>query len=377
MKKILIYLTFIIAGGPRAWAGNSTGGGDNFRFADEAAWFNDSQKSIFGCVESSPTFGVSLEVARTEIEHAFATWRHYIEAKRVFKQYPAAVRFATNFRFIEHCDGSEDIKFYLGASNDQVTTAKAKYHNPTAFVERTSFDEKSKWRKGFVWIASTKSLDIGFGTGQFPNWDQKNNLLAILLHEIGHVYGIDHVAGTIMTSEISDVLSWSDQWQSTKAKIDHTRELYRCKSCAFDLSTTISIDDKASGWKMMKSLIGRAPDDFSKIRMVRAENSPIVSVEVSDGSGANVLKVIITSEILVNNDARVFRSPLGISHENYSSVSNATTLEISGKRLAMTLEYNMGSTNGNGSAPLVLTVLDEVRRIELARFSELIPDSLP
>jgi hypothetical protein len=111
--------------------------------------------------------------------------------------------------------------------------------------------------------------------------------------------------------------------------------------------------------------------------MVRTENSPIVSVEVSDGTGANVFKFIITSEILINNDARVFRSPLGLSHENYSSVSNATTLEISGKRLAVTLEYNMGSTNGNGSAPIVLTVLDEGRRIELARFSELIPDNLP
>ncbi len=377
MKKILIYLIFILYGVRPAWAGNSTGGGDNFRFADEAAWFTDSQKIIFGCVESSPTFGVSLDVARNEIEHAFATWRQYIEAKRVFKHYPAAIGFATNFKFLEHCDGSEDIKFYLGVINDQVTRAKVKYYNPTAFVERTSFDEKNKWGKGIVWIADTKSVDIGFGVGRFPNWDQKNNLLAILLHEVGHVYGIDHVAGTIMTSEISDIISWGDQWQSTKAKIDHTRELYSCKSCELDLSTTISIDDKANGWKMMKSLIGRAPNDFAKIRIVRAGNSPIVSAVISDGTESSVFKFIINSEIIVTNDAKVFRSPLGISHENYSSISNATTLEPIGKRLAITLEYNMGSTNGIGSAPFVLTVLDEGRRVELARFSELIPDNFP
>ena len=45
---------------------------------------------------------------------------------------------STKVRALEKCDGSEDLKFYLGASDELTERLKKKYVKPTAFAERLS-----------------------------------------------------------------------------------------------------------------------------------------------------------------------------------------------------------------------------------------------
>jgi hypothetical protein len=368
-------LTFVFLAGHNSTliAGNTSGGGgDNIRFEDTAAWFNGSKNTIQACAEVSTSFGVPIPTVQLEVERAFQTWKKYISDKRVFTQYSHPNDLTTSLKFLAKCDGNEDLKLYMGVSNQQVEAEKKRYHNPTAFVARTSFHKKMKWAKGFVWIASHKSLDTGFGTGFFPDWQRPNNLQAILLHEIGHIYGCDHVSGTIMTAEIGDLLGSNDSWKSVKESIDNSRELYRCDHCAYYLETTISIADKKTGWTFVKKLIGREPEDFAKVRIKKAENSPVLRIEISDSIGAQSFRFLITSTVPVTNDGKVFQTSYGIFRKNYSAVSYGHSLETSDKRVPLTLEYNLGDTAGG--SPLVLNGISDGSRVELATFLTPKPD---
>lgn len=350
-----------------AWAGNATGGGggDNLTLEDGAAWFYSSAKTISVCTETAAQFGLSAEKTTAEVEKALNTWKEYIQRKKVFSHLDPKVQLTTSFHIESKCNGKEDLKIYFGISNQEVEEAKKKYLQPTAFAQRTSFDHSSMWGRGFIWIANTKSVQLEPFVAGFPDWEKPNNLLAILLHEVGHVYGCGHSYNTIMTSEISDLLNWGDLFQDLKGRIDHSRELNMCGWCDFDWKSSLSLKNKSAVWKFVKEIIGREPLESTTVRLLGRPQSPIVTLEFSDELGTSQVKAMAPDMSVAMNDVPVFKNAFGIQLRNFSAVSYGSVM---GKPNALlVLEYNMSKQIGE--APIRLVALTDGMRVELAAFS--------
>jgi hypothetical protein len=93
------------------------------------------------------------------------------------------------------CDGSEDLRIYAGVSDARVKQDKTAFDSPLGFAQPESYDEKSGWGRGYIWIAPAPELANPYA------------LYAVLLHEIGHVFGMSHIAGTIMDAHLADQIS--------------------------------------------------------------------------------------------------------------------------------------------------------------------------
>ncbi len=193
------------------------------------AWFTGRDRVVHYCVEVSNDFGLSRETARREIETAFAIWSSYIQFKGV--KIDVFVRSA----YQAICDDSADLKFYLGVQNQEV-----KNHLPESPVRlgiaiRTSYDLDKGWGQGFIWITKKGAVKIpesdipasdnsGF-YNTFPDWGAPRTLLGIVLHEIGHVYGAEHILHSIMDVTLADKIQWYFLNQDKLVSIDWEGQL--------------------------------------------------------------------------------------------------------------------------------------------------------
>jgi Matrixin len=203
--------------------GEAGNGGDNPPPDAGVAWFLGKDHVVRVCYELADDFGADKATVEEVITSAFSTWRNYITIKQVFDDTDLSEYQPAMQEKIISCDGSEDIKFELGISNAQIKLDSAQYYKPTAFAQRSSYDSKKGWGKGYIWVASAKS-STGF------DWSRKFPLHGILLHELGHVFGCEHVENTIMSPKITDLIDHAIQGfesapQSTMYHIDGRSEL--------------------------------------------------------------------------------------------------------------------------------------------------------
>jgi hypothetical protein len=135
------------------------------------------------------------------------TWQDYIVARKINEELddeedvdPTNLDIVTSFRFLTDCK-SADLTIYLGVTTPQIDEIKKQMFDPIAFAHRLSYDEEMGWGKGIIWL---KGLDA---SGFIWSLNDHLNLHGILLHELGHVLGNEHVDGTIMDSSFAEKLS--------------------------------------------------------------------------------------------------------------------------------------------------------------------------
>lgn len=133
--------------------------------------------------------------------------------------------------------------------------AKAEYYNPIAFAHRANYDLDAAWGKGFVWVAPKASPHL--------SWDFPYRLHGIVLHEVGHVLGCEHVRGTILTEDIANLIrTASTSPEHVKAlltTIDGEAELKLRMNDLFDYKGKISRWGIEETEKTFKLFVGRAP----------------------------------------------------------------------------------------------------------------------
>jgi hypothetical protein len=232
-------------------------GSDYFQKTDGSAWFLGPERIIRYCFVTDNQFGATPEFIGENLVAAFAKWARYIESKRVYGKVERIANklenlgngrglLATRSQLMSRCDGTEDIKFFFGVRDVRVN---ASIHKQSLGVaKRQSYDEFKGWSKGFIWIAPAGSLDpreqhqTTYEAG-FPRWNLSYNLLGVLLHELGHVYGCAHVDNTIMDERYSTRLGIGDENQRALllGRIDSWKELYVCDDCPIDVSGKLGI----------------------------------------------------------------------------------------------------------------------------------------
>lgn len=214
---LALFCALIFSSG-EAYAGHEWGnGGDRPDFLSQTAWFTDRTRVIEICFVTTPTFGVNAQGIEAVIARAMGLWRDYIGSKRISPSVALA------FQIRDTCRGSEDLTLYFGVENDTVTTAKGAHFDPVGFAQLQSYDLVRGWGKGFIWITG-ETRGSRPGGGSTPDWTNDDTLLGIMTHKLGHVFGVPHVEGTIMTKDIVELLLEPSQ-VAYFSQIDHHADL--------------------------------------------------------------------------------------------------------------------------------------------------------
>jgi len=202
--------------------GNGT---DYFSFESGSAWFADSTRPIRYCVEVDGSFGVSKLDAQQAVAASLMNWEQYARA-REGKYFPINI----SFRGILQADClTADLRFYFGVANSEVQTGIGTTSQKLAGAVKTSYDIRSRWGRGFIWIASHGTVSPGtMDKGDdpvFPNWNAPFTLNAIVLHELGHVFGVGHIDGTIMDENLAYWILHHSKFSRKLQGIDGDRQL--------------------------------------------------------------------------------------------------------------------------------------------------------
>jgi hypothetical protein len=171
--------------------GNGAGG-------TQHAWFADSKREVAYCISVSDDFGVGKDRVAALVEETLAIWKHYLETRQTVAKYFNSTR----YKYLHACEANVDLRFAFGSGDETLTAIINTIEGP-AGQHVLSIDKPAHWSKGIVWLAAEKSK----GTN-FPLWSVKENaaLKGALLHQIGHILGLDHVNGSIMDKDLNSTI---------------------------------------------------------------------------------------------------------------------------------------------------------------------------
>lgn len=199
-------LLLLAAGTKPATAGGWTSGGGELLEDAINPWFIQSgpeEKIIRYCVEADEAnFGVDLRQLSRQVRSAFDFWSEEFLSAFVpdngqgsnLKVYVGRESF-----FEVPCTGAEQIRFQFGVlSNEQLTKFRDLGQDPTKMVGiavRTEYDEARLTGKGFIYLSPARGPLAMTGRDVMPDpWSARgqSNLASVLLHEIGHMFGVHH-----------------------------------------------------------------------------------------------------------------------------------------------------------------------------------------
>jgi hypothetical protein len=226
LQLILLVFHVAFAGG-----GISGGGTDHLPPDFGAAWYLDSSpaRHVKVCIlQDEKEFPMEPSEVAVVFQKALHYWKDYIEEKGINSteilndedEVEQDMKLVTDFRFISSCDAA-DLKLYLGLVDEKIKEIKADLNDPAAFAFRESYDSEKGWGKGILWLS-------GYRDSKFIwNLNDQYNLLGVLIHELGHIFGNQHIDGTIMDQRFAnnledvEVLRNSFYWNLFKYSMTH------------------------------------------------------------------------------------------------------------------------------------------------------------
>lgn len=182
------------SGGKDTSNGWSSSGGEDTPISNGSAWFTlGGEAFTVICVERAKDFSISEEEFKKTFKEVLETWRNYYYHKRPFLN-PKTATISTFITPMFGCDDKFPFKIYLGLETPEITTAKKKFHKLYGLTisKNPDFGDRGP-QEGYMWLADPKIA--------YPK-SHNRSFYAMLLHEMGHVFGNDHAADTIMTPTI-------------------------------------------------------------------------------------------------------------------------------------------------------------------------------
>jgi hypothetical protein len=203
----LLFVTVSLAGG----GGWSSGGGEILRNAHNP-WFLKNTLEVKYCIlEDASTFS-DIPLGTNElVKRAIRYWQNQFEinAKSSPTYSFGQINIATQ-KFIEvPCGPKVDIHFQFGV----LTKVQQDYLvNPKKYLGiavRTNYDEVQLKGNGFIYISPDSGTNAyeGYGLSEKAWHLEEGGLLyRVLIHELGHIFGIPHMSTGIMTENYPETI---------------------------------------------------------------------------------------------------------------------------------------------------------------------------
>jgi hypothetical protein len=353
MKKVMMMITLAFAAliNMNSYGldgAGSSGGGDNPSASHNAAWFLGDYPISY-CIDFNPNFSLPLDSVKETISAAMKQWKDYILRKNVESIfYNDAPKLNQNYHYQESCNKKTDLTFYIGKRNKLVDEASKNFQNPSAFAHRQSYDAKKMRAKGFIWVAEKVNP-----SSEYLNWSFKKGMpfYGMILHELGHLIGIEHVLGTIMDKNIMTYL-FGPYWIFHPKKIDHYLELFSNDNDdqLIDGLPDMSISKSKDVFEL---LIGKRPKgEVSAKVSVRDEHEKVfLTLKDSEGEYPLQIKFKDSTDFAFSNFGNTLLKKAWWDDKTKSVQSLATTTlpfvahgiitDFKGKKHIMLYEYNM------------------------------------
>jgi hypothetical protein len=304
--------------------GNGT---DKHGYFEDSAWFTQHDKNVAACIETGDDFTLSKDKIAQSIQKALSIWGKYFDEKHVKLKW----RSSLDYTIALNCNGDEDITFYMGVENEKVRAARAEYFDPVAFAHRESYDPREGWGKGFVWVRSfpklkeamleeRKDAEMIFA----PDWTKPDILVGAMLHELGHVLGIAHIEGTIMSASYVRILGagfFGGELAKILTSIEHTAEVITNDQIGDVVMGEFA--DTANPVPLFSKIMNRAPVGKIAVKVLFAEKDQDTtryeytltdaagSADLSLSFGTRAPDLHANQEIKVLYAARLVEGPTG------------------------------------------------------------------
>lgn len=152
--------------------------------------------------KAKPNSADKIEIEKA-ITRALADWQQILKQSAFSLKAIGGSRrrLAAHFDYSETCDAGTDLKFLFGVYNQQVRTLIKQKGYPIAFSQMTDYDPVQGSGKGVIWLMPDRGTNIYQGMAIIPFW-QHGAVYPVLMHELGHVWGIGHDFGSFMAAEV-------------------------------------------------------------------------------------------------------------------------------------------------------------------------------
>lgn len=402
--KSMILLSLMLSQAQAAvqMGGEVSGGADTFVVPEAFFRSSDPGKMILVCYEKAENFGVPDPVVVETLRWAFEKWDSYIEAKdldyAVWGGSPGIVGKVSD-EIRKGCSGTEDLRVYLGVEHPDVTLLRPKFYNPYAFPAIVENASGTIWHKGLLWVSGLGGVKPELG---IPDWTQGLPSVAygafkyMVLHEVGHIFGNEHVSQTIMTARIGQ---WLEDWTRpgnssgptlSKLEIDQVENLIpnlnleesftlaRAYGCETLPSGGESCPDFRALEKAFEKIFGKKPLGKLKATAKRLEKpgsrpherpdwvengTGPIDLEFRDDQGVYKARISTRGKVGQKNSTGVLFNGQHGNHYTSFGTSLSGDLEVVGRpKIPVIVNFNMGDRftvvefdRGTSRRPLLTT----------------------
>jgi hypothetical protein len=194
MKIYWLLIGTFLAG--TAWAGGWTSGGGHLFSDEQNPWFVANTYQVNYCILlDESNFGKTREQAKAAIVKAVDYWKKQFRKVEPWPFGDIKVFLGTQ-QFVEKdCAAANiDVTFQFGVLNDAQKAFVMAPKSTVGISVRTGYDKKLLKGRGFVYIAPKQGpLALEDHDVVSDPWFQDKALVLILIHELGHVFGMPHV----------------------------------------------------------------------------------------------------------------------------------------------------------------------------------------
>jgi len=193
--KFLKY--FFIFVSLNCYAGISTNGGNITTDQDNVWYLGD--KPINYCIERSPAFSLNTNESRELVRESINDWLRFFQKygldQMEFNSLKdgMSLKLSLQFNELDKCnDDPELLRFELGASDSDVRRALALDNqvNALALAIRQDYNHETYRNGGRIWIRNA--------------YLEKEQIKHLVLHELGHIFGMAHDSVFVMDTEVAD-----------------------------------------------------------------------------------------------------------------------------------------------------------------------------
>lgn len=219
---------FIAAFSLSSFAGIFTNGGGKVSDQDNV-WFL-GRAPVEYCIELEPSMAARKSDMQALVTESLSDWKAFFRKYGLDQMsftnisgHPAPLGLDLNFQEVATCSRpKEQIRILIGVKNIDVTKVLEYEPNFDAFASRGDYRYGTYRNGGIIYLGRT-DLD-------------RTRLKHLLLHELGHVFGMLHDSVPVMIANPGDILNHGDRFSAFFAKIETPAWQYR-----YDQAETIDL----------------------------------------------------------------------------------------------------------------------------------------